>query len=122
MGRRTFDSIIEQLGQPLPARRSLVLTRMGVLHGYPEIETFASFPAALSVVKAEDKVFILGGGEVYREALPLTDRMELTIVDGHFDGDTFFPEYEHLLGTEFERAAAEPRDGYTFETWDRRHN
>lgn len=122
MGRRTFDSITQQLGQPLPARRSLVLTRKKALDGYPEIETFDSFAAALSVAEAQDKVFILGGGEVYREALPVTDRMELTIVDGHWDGDTFFPEYEHLLGKEFERTAAEPRDGYTFETWDRRHN
>ena len=120
MGRRTSDSIINQLGHPLPARRSLVLTRRGLLDGCSDIEAHSSLPAALAAVETEDKVFILGGGQVYAKALPLADRLELTIVDGSWSGDTFFPEYEHLLEKEFECSAAVPRDGYTFETWDRR--
>lgn len=119
MGRRTYYSVIRQLGRPLPARRSLVLTRQGPLPDYPEIETFVSLPAALNAVDEEDNVFIIGGGQVYAEALPIADRMELTVVDGGWEGDTFFPKYSHLLGTQFERTASERREGFTFETWDR---
>ena len=120
MGRLTFYSVIAQLGRPLPARRSLVLTRRGALVDYPKIETFASLSAALAAVASEDNAFIIGGGQVYAESLSLADRMELTIVDGSWEGDTFFPEYAHLLGPEFERTAEQRRDGFSFETWNRR--
>ena len=124
MGRRTFESILDSLGTPLPGRRSLVLTSRGPLDGSPDIETFTSLSAALEAVKNEDKVFISGGSQVYGEALDrdLVDRLELTIVEGFWKGDTFFPPYEHLLGTVFEQVDAQPKDGYTFETWIRRHS
>ncbi|MDE2835123.1 MAG: dihydrofolate reductase [Bacteroidota bacterium] len=120
MGRCTFYSVINQLGRPLPARRSLVLTRRGPLADYPQIETFVSLEDALAAAEEEESVFIIGGGQVYAESLTLADRMELTIVDGSWEGDTFFPEYEHLLDADFERTAIERRDGYAFETWERR--
>ena len=120
MGRRTFESIAIQLGGPLPARRSLVLTRRGPLKGFPQVETLNSLPAALAAVQGEETVFILGGGEVYAASLPLADRMELTMVDGQHEGDTYFPPFEHLLDSEFELEKRQPREGYTFESWVRR--
>ena len=50
----------------------------------------------------------------------LADRLELTRVEGDYEGDTFFPPFEHLLGTEFELRHREPRDGFRFETWVRK--
>ena len=119
MGRRTFYSVINQLGKPLPARRSLVLTRQGPLADYPQVETFASLPAALDAVRTDHTAYVIGGGQVYAEALPLATRLELTIVDGREEGDTFFPEYAHLLDTEFIQSKSIPKEGFCFETWDR---
>lgn len=119
MGRRTFESILQRLGKPLPERRQLVLTANKTFPDYPEVETFASFAEALGAAAGAAKVFIIGGESVFAEALPLADRLELTIVEGDYEGDAFFPEYEHLLGTEFGLVAQGQREGYRFETYKR---
>lgn len=119
MGRRTFESIVHQFGGPLPERRLVVLTSEGALEDFPEIEAYASIPEALEATKDEDKLFIGGGAKVYEQFLPRADRLELTLVEGHYEGDTYFPEYEHLIGTAFEKTAEEPRDGFRFVTYER---
>ena len=119
MGRRTFATILRDFGRPLPGRRTLVLTRQNALKGFPDIETYSSLSAAIRATSGAEQVFVAGGAEVYREALPIADRFELTLVDGHFEGDTFFPPYEHLLESEFELIDAQQREGYTFATWQR---
>ena len=75
MGRKTWESI----GRPLPERRMLVITRdPGKLAGAP-VETFVSLDAALAAA-GEDEVFVIGGGEIFREALPKAGRIYLTRV------------------------------------------
>jgi len=85
MGRKTFASI----GRPLQGRLNIVLTRQV---GYaPEgVVVARNLPDALAMAGAADEVFICGGGEVYREALLLADRVLLTVVQGDFPGDTIF--------------------------------
>lgn len=119
MGRRTFESLVHQFGGPLPGRRNVVLTTRGPLPGYPDVETYASLPAALAALREAERIFIGGGGAVYAAALPLADRLELTLVEGHYEGDAFFPPYEHLLGTRFALVGEEPHDGYRFVTYRR---
>ena len=119
MGRRTFDSIVEDFGGPLPNRRTVVLTRQGELASYPDIETAPSLEIALEVLSDAPVVFIGGGSEVYRTTLLAADRLELTLVDGTYEGDTFFPEYEHLIGTTFRLVNEQPRTGYAFLTYER---
>ena len=90
MGRKTFDSI----GRPLPGRPNLVVTRQ---LGWAAAGTEAAPTLAEALGRAhelagpEGLVCVIGGGEIYREALPAADVVYLTEVHGQFEGDTFFP-------------------------------
>ncbi len=120
MGSRTFRALLHQLGGPLPGRRCLVLSRKGSVEGHPEVEVYGSAQAALAALAGESLAFIGGGGGVYETFLPLADRMELTLVEGDYEGDVFFPPYEHLVGPVFEVAAEEQQPGFRFVTYRRR--
>ena len=112
MGRKTYESI----GKPLPNRRNVVLSRRPV----PGIETYATIPAALSALKDEEWVFVIGGGEIFSLLLEKADKLYLTIVEKDVDADTFFPEYAHLLNSRFQLAASEQKDGFRFEDYERK--
>lgn len=86
MGRKTLDSI----GHPLPGRRNIVLTR--TLAKIEGCEIARSLQQAIDAAEGEEEIFICGGEEVFREALPLCQRMYLTIVHGSYRGDVRFPE------------------------------
>lgn len=91
MGRGVFD----ELGhKPLPGRRNIVLSSKI----WPEAESYTTIDAALSALKAEEKVFIIGGGQIYRQFLDLCDSMIITMVKGKHDGDVYFPEYRDQIG------------------------
>ncbi len=120
MGRRTFESVLHQFGRPLPGRENVVLTRHPVHVDHPGIHVYASLGDALDAFADREQISIGGGATIYEQTLPLADRLELTFVEGDYTGDTFFPPFEHLLGTDFELASREPHDGYRFETWVRK--
>jgi dihydrofolate reductase len=88
MGRKTWESI----GRPLPGRRNLVVTRTA---GYlaPGCDVAASIDAVLELLQGEE-IIIIGGGELYRQTLPLAQRMVLTLVDCEPEADTWFPEWD----------------------------
>ncbi len=88
MGRKTFESI----GRALPKRDNLVLSRSGNIDALG-CTVLASFDEALMWCRDHDETeaFVIGGEQLYRDALPLADRVYLTEVHGSFDGDTFFP-------------------------------
>ena len=111
MGRKTYES----LGKPLPDRRNVVLSSGPI----PGVESYRSLAEALRALKDERTVFVIGGGEVFRQALPIADGLHLTIVDGEHEGDTFFPEYEHLIGTTFEITVHEDHEGFSFVDYKR---
>ena len=119
MGRKTFESIVHQFGGPLPERRLLVLTSKGHLPGFPDVEAYVSLEAALEAATSEEVLFIGGGAAIYAQFLARADRLELTLVEGHYEGDTYFPAYEHLIGPVFEKTAEQPRDGFCFVTYER---
>jgi dihydrofolate reductase len=85
MGRKTFESI----GRPLPNRRNIVITRNRAWR-HDGIETAASLDAAISLA-GEAEAFIIGGAQIYVEALPRADRLIVTEITKTFDCDTFFP-------------------------------
>ncbi len=88
MGRRTFESLPKGA---LPNRRNVVLSRNRQFTA-PGIEVFASLQEALASCASDEEVFVIGGASVYREALPLADRLCLTIVhDTPTHADAFFP-------------------------------
>ena len=120
MGRRTFESIIHQYGRVLPNRRNIVITSRGELPGYPDVEVYDSIDEALEAVKDAPQVYIGGGGTIYKQLLPRADRLDLTLVEGDYEGDTYFPPYEHLIGTVFHKIEEEPHDGFRFVVFSRR--
>ena len=96
MGRKTFESIVAVLGKPLPGRTNVVVTR-DFSWQYEGVVAVGSIKEAIEKAKAAeggDEVFIGGGGEIYRQALPFTDRLYLTLIDDEKEGDSFFPAYE----------------------------
>jgi len=119
MGRRTFESIVHQFGGPLPDRRMVVLTSQGPFEDHPEVETYASIDAAMEALSDEEVVFVGGGETLYEQFLPRADRLELTLVEGAYEGDTYFPPFEPLIGDVFEPIAVEEHDGFRFVTYER---
>jgi dihydrofolate reductase len=89
MGRKTYDEV----KRPLANRRNVVITRKPDFrpHG---VTVVPSLEEALALGATEDEVFVVGGGEIYRLALPRADRIYLTIVHAVVEGDTYFPEFE----------------------------
>jgi dihydrofolate reductase len=88
MGRKTWESI----GRPLPGRKNVVVTRTADYEA-PGCEIAASLKAALEVLR-DSEVMIIGGGELYRQVLPLAQRMVLTLVDCAPEADTWFPSWD----------------------------
>ncbi len=119
MGRVTCEGLIRDFGGPLPGRRMFALTRNPQKRIHPDVELCLSLDSALDKVQTAEKVFIAGGAEIYEESLKFADQLELTLVDGSYDGDTYFPAYEHLIGTEFELRNEEKHEGFSFATYDR---
>jgi dihydrofolate reductase len=125
MGRKTYDSI---RNGPLPGRRTIVVTRQEDWRpGNAGVLVAHSLAEALRLAGTEETgdgtIFIAGGGEIFREALPLAGRIYLTRIDAAFPGDTFFPELDpkdwRLVEQERHDADAENPWPFTFETLER---
>ncbi|QHG92390.1 dihydrofolate reductase [Coxiella endosymbiont of Amblyomma sculptum] len=86
MGRKTFESI----GKPMPFRNNVVITRKEstLIRG---CVVFHSFDEALDALSGKSEIMVIGGGELFKEALPKARRMVLTIIEYDFEGDTYFP-------------------------------
>ena len=105
MGRKTFESLPRG---PLPNRRNIIISRS--LPTQPGAEVYPTIQQALEACASDEEVFIIGGGEIYRQLLPNTERIYLTRVQASFpDAEVFFPE---LDPTEWIEEAREvyPRD------------
>jgi dihydrofolate reductase len=110
MGRRTFESM-----GVLPGRRSIVITRQPEWR-HADVETAHSLPEALALAGPADEVFVVGGGEVYREAMPYAARLLITEVDQSPDGSVTFPDIDPDEWVETQRIA---HDGYAWVTYER---
>jgi len=100
MGRKTFESI----GKALPGRRFVVITR-DLTYKAADCVVVSTLNHAFALGKDEAEIMILGGGEIYHQALPFTDKIYLTRVRAEFDGDTFFPELSDDIWLEIEKSA-----------------
>nr|WP_244878259.1 type 3 dihydrofolate reductase [Gilliamella apicola] len=93
MGRKTFESI----GRPLPNRHNIVISRQiePTDNKISNVSWVKSIDEAISLAQAQqpDEVFIIGGGNIYQQVLPLIDRLYLTHIDAELQGDTYFPDY-----------------------------
>ncbi len=93
MGRKTYESI----GRPLPERANIVVSRN---HHYkaPGCEVVARLETALARGRELEKseIFVIGGGQIYEEAMPQAERLYLTLVGGEYDADAYFPDYSEF--------------------------
>lgn len=110
MGRKTFESLPKGA---LPNRRNVVLTRKG--GAFAGCDVYSSLQDALRSCAADEDVYIIGGASVYKEALPVADRLCLTEVDDAPDGaDAFFPDYAEWHEEWRESHAADERHKHPF--------
>lgn len=98
MGRKTFES----LGRPLPNRTNVVITRNPAFEA-EGATVVGSLDEALARFPAGEEVFVIGGGEIYRQAMPLADRLYVTHIGMPFDGDTHFPPIDPSIWFETRR-------------------
>lgn len=101
MGRKTFDSFN---GRALPKRFHIVITRDPSKYTFPSTESspvvfVKSLDEAVALAAQHtttwgEEVFIIGGGEIYKQSLPITDKIYLTLIDREFPGDTYYPEID----------------------------
>ena len=121
MGRKTWDSLPERF-RPLPGRRNVVVTRQPGWNA-AGAEVAHSLDDALARVADSQKVFLIGGAELFAQAIEKADELVLTEIDREIDGDTFFPRWERA---EFDEVSSEPHvtaDGvhYRFAIYRRRN-
>ena len=113
MGRRTYESI----GRPLPKRRNIVVSRSWK-EVHEGVETVRSLDEAFALAGSHERCFVIGGGEIYRQAIGKVDRMYITLVHCTIeDADTFFPEISPEIWKEETRSGIlhDPESGLDFE-------
>jgi dihydrofolate reductase len=120
LGRKTYDSMVSyynKSGNPMPGKLYIIVThdknykpaRENAITAH-SLENALSF-ARPGLAKLEE-VFVIGGAQIFQQAIPIADKLYLTIVEGNFDADTFFPDYQ-----EFKKIISEERresDGYKY--------
>lgn len=118
MGRKTFESI----GNALPGRLNIVMTRDGAFRAQG-CRMVTSREDALTIAGDVGEVMIIGGEGIYKEFLPIADRIYLTVIDAEMKGDTFFPAINDAEWREVSREEHEPDKKnnyrYTFTTLER---
>jgi dihydrofolate reductase len=112
MGRRTWESLPERF-RPLPGRRNVVVTRQAGWRA-EGAERAGSLEDALALLAREERVFVIGGADVYAAALPLADELRLTEIGIKVDGDTLFPEWDRDAFEEVDRDPHVSEDGTPF--------
>jgi dihydrofolate reductase len=122
MGRKTWDSILARNGKPLPGRRNIVISRQAGFDT-PGGEAASSLDAALALCADAPAVFVIGGAQIYAEALPRAHCVELTEIDADFEGDAVMPPLDPAVWQETQREShgpsAERPFGYAFVTYRR---
>ena len=118
MGRKTFES----LGKPLPNRTTIIITR-NKNYKAENCLVVNSLKEALENAKSDTNPYILGGAEIYNLAMPIVDKLDLTIIHHEFVADTFFPEIDPSVWKETSREDFKADDinkyNYSFVTYER---
>ncbi|MDX1639007.1 MAG: dihydrofolate reductase [Balneolaceae bacterium] len=115
MGRGEFEELSEK---PLPGRENVVLSRS---REYDQVPTFDSIDKALRYLREKeyDLVYVIGGGEIYRQTINLADRLVITRIQKEYEGDTWFPEYRDEIGTVWRETSREEHEEFTILEYER---
>ena len=113
MGRKTWQSLPPRF-RPLPERRNIVVTHDAHFDA-PGAECAASLPAAIERLAGEPVAFVIGGAELYAQALPLARELWLTEIDRDFDGDAFFPDWPRADFVESALSRHDSSQGWSYQ-------
>ncbi len=120
MGRKTFESIVNRLGKPLPGRTSIVISRSGFSHnGAISCTTIDDAIAAAKDVAEKDgvkEIMVIGGAQIYEQTLSDADRLYVTKIHEKYDGDAFFPPYDEK---DWETSMWDDHGHYSFAVFER---
>ena len=118
MGRKTFESLGSK---PLPKRTNIVITRQDV--EFEGAVTAHSLQEAIAMAEGDEEIFIIGGAQIYAQALECADRLYLTLVEKDYEGDTSFPEidyrYWQLVAEQRHERGEEYEYPFSFLTFDK---
>ena len=103
MGRKTYESI----GKPLPGRTSVVVTR-NADYSAPGVTVVDSLAAAIKACANDEEIFVIGGAEIFRQAIHIAQRIYLTEIDADIAGDTYFTELDQKEWHEINRTRYDP--------------
>ncbi len=115
MGRKTYESI----GSPLTKRHNVILSRNINLH-IPDCRVAKSLAEGIEYCGDHDKIFIIGGKSIYKEAMKTVDTILLSILDNNYDGDAFFPQIPAEDFREVSKERMGQRNTFTLHTYQRR--
>ncbi len=113
MGRVVFEELNEK---PLPGRENVVLSRSKT---YDHVKTFTSIEEAINHFSDQDKVFIIGGAEIYRQTIDRVDELIITEIKKEYDGDTFFVDYRKDVGNTWKEVWRESNEEMNFVKYKR---
>jgi dihydrofolate reductase len=120
MGRKTYESI----GKPLPGRISVVVTR-NANYSMPGVIVVNSLESAITVCGNDEEIFVIGGAEIYRQAIKLADRIYMTEIDVEISGDAHFTEFDIKAWRKTTRESHSPDEKnpfpYHFVVYDKKH-
>ena len=94
MGRKTWESLPKK---PLPGRPNIIVSKTMIAENSPDVKIFSSLSSAIEYCAGYEKIFICGGESIYKQALPLADKIDFTLIHGRYEGDAFFPEIDPVL-------------------------
>lgn len=115
MGRIVFEELNEK---PLPGREAIVLSRS---KSYSHVPTFPNIADALEYLqeKNREKVFVIGGGEIYRQMMGMADELIITEIHESYEGDTYFPDYRDNIGDVWKEVSRDDFDNLSFVKYER---
>ncbi len=111
MGRKTFESF----PKPLPNRTHVVISRQASYQAPEGVIVVNSLERAIEVAKNDAQPFIIGGGEIYKQAMPLADKIEITRVHHSFEADTFFPKIDRTIWKEISNTFHKKDEAHDYE-------
>ncbi len=115
MGRKTYESIVNRLGKPLPNRKTVVITRNPQFSVLPDVDIYGSLDEALK--NHTEDVFIIGGSSIFEQGMSYANQLIITHINNEYPGDSYFPTIDP---TTWKEHGTEDHDEYSFVTYFRK--
>jgi len=116
MGRKTYESIFKRLGKPLPGRKNVVISRQADFKAPEDVLVFGSLEQAFEALKNED-VYVIGGEQIFKLALPYAEKLYMTHVHGIYPGDAYFVQIDW---SQWQKISEERNVKFTFAVYQKK--